>query len=186
MRLNKAKKNCSIFSFSFLLVHFVLKFAASRVDCLENWGGLSGAEKHFTVFHRVLAAVSFRPRLLNLVRCPKPPSWNNPLSAFKLFRKLFKARPNASSYFADVALRRAFEPPLKDFLLIFVKSKSSSRTLVSIFFFFFFVIIVILNTNFDDTFYLFLNKNMILIWLVKRVANFEDVIIYGEKKKCRI
>lgn len=46
----------------------------------------------------------FRARLLNLVRCPKPPSWNNPLSAFKLFRKLFKPR-NASSYIADVVQR---------------------------------------------------------------------------------
>jgi len=46
--------------------------------------------RHSWVFIRYFGCRFRQPRLLNLVRCPKPPSWNNPLSTFKLFRKPFK------------------------------------------------------------------------------------------------
>lgn len=117
------------FSFFFFLVYSDLKFAAamrlaatrqsSHRSIVSKTGRILGAEKQ--AFHGVSSCFGrrFRPRLLNLVRCPKPPSWNNPLSAFKLFRKLFKARANASSYFPP---RRRTPPrllnhpvvPLKD------------------------------------------------------------------------
>lgn len=109
-------KDCSIFSTSFFgfifffWFYFDLKFAAAmrlavanpRIDrSSRKLGGFSGLGAEKQAFHGVSSCFGrrFRPRLLNLVRCPKPPSWNNPLSAFKLFRKLFKARANASSYF---------------------------------------------------------------------------------------
>lgn len=59
---------------------FVFGEAFLGVSSLTSW------------FGRRFASRRFRARLLNLVRCPKAPSWNNSLSAFKLFRKLFKLR----------------------------------------------------------------------------------------------
>lgn len=135
--INVGNEMEKFFHFSFFfLVYSDLKFAAamrlaatrqsSHRSIVSKTGRILGAEKQ--AFHGVSSCFGrrFRPRLLNLVRCPKPPSWNNPLSAFKLFRKLFKARANASSYFPP---RRRTPPrllnhpvvPLKD-IWSFVKS----------------------------------------------------------------
>lgn len=69
-----------------------------QFDCFEAGNILVFGEAFLGVssltswFGRRFASRRFRARLLNLVRCPKAPSWNNSLSAFKLFRKLFKLR----------------------------------------------------------------------------------------------
>lgn len=67
-----------------------------QFDCFETGNILVFGEAFLGVssltswFGRRFASRRFRARLLNLVRCPKAPSWNNSLSAFKLFRKLFE------------------------------------------------------------------------------------------------